>query len=67
MTKTQQARELMAQSEYSMSESTVLRRLANGWSHDRVINTRVERKPPRSHPMKAQCYGTIANRKGWKV
>ena len=67
MTQVERARELMAKSRYSMSQSTVERRIRNGWSDEKIMNTCPQRKPPSDHPLKKPCYQVLAKRKGWKT
>jgi len=67
MTQAEKARELMALCKYSMSQSTAERRIRNGWSDEKIINTSPQRKPPKDHPLKSPCYHRIAARKGWKT
>jgi hypothetical protein len=67
MTQTEKVKVLMALCKHSISRSTIERRLRNGWSDEKIINTSPQRKPPKDHPLKSPCYQKIAARKGWKI
>ena len=67
MTIAGRARDLMALSKHNASQATTERRIRNGWSDEKIIATRPQRKPPKDHPLKSPCYHKIAARKGWKT
>lgn len=57
---------LQFRSPHSMSLSTIDRRMRNGWSDEKIINTPVQLKPPKSHPLKQQSYKYMSERKRWE-
>ena len=67
MNQADRVRELMAACKHSISQSTVERRVRNGWSDEKILDTPPQRKPPKDHPLKSPCYQIIAKRKGWKT
>jgi hypothetical protein len=67
MTISERARVLIAESGFDISVSTVVRRIRGGWSDEKILTTRPQRKPPNSHPLKSPCWRNVAKRKGWKL
>ena len=63
MTKSDKARELMARSKYKMSLVTALRRIRNGWSDEKIMNTPIQTKPPANHPLKKPCYKRMIDKR----
>ena len=67
MTIAARARDLIARSKHNASQATVERRIRNGWSDEKIIATKPQRKPPSDHPLKTPCWTVVAKRKGWKI
>jgi hypothetical protein len=67
MTIAARARDLIAESGFDISVSTVVRRIRGGWSDEKILTTKPQRKPPSDHPLKTPCWTAVAKRKGWKI
>ncbi len=65
MTKKDHAKELIAKSKYKMGLTTVLKRMREGWSDERIINTRTDQFK-NSHPFRSASYAAMTERKEGK-
>ena len=64
MTKTQKAQQLIESSKHNISVQLVLRRMREGWSDKRIVETPPLKKPQRHHPHKAGSYQAMLERLG---